>query len=263
MMYLKGPVHLWMNPGIIVYYSSGIVEAGKHRHNALQVVFPHPDYSSYCFSKYGDYSGSVVIDSQVEHDLSMNSGWIILIEPHSNLGHSLRCFLDGAKIKLNPFTSEFDYQEMTENINLRRMFSPSLIALNESVGKKNSKPKIDVRILQLLRTFDECVIGNCIKPDKWEANAAANSIGLSESRFLHLFRESVGIAWRPFLRWRRLMCAITYLASGNDATYSAVAAGFSDSAHFSRTFKEMFGLTLRQLKTSRNFPPKLTQEKTS
>lgn len=263
MMYLKGSVHLWIKPGVIVYYGREFLEAGKHRHNALQVVFPHPDYSSHCFSEYGNYSGAVIIDSQVEHDLSMISGWIILIEPHSNLGNSLKRFLDGDKIRLNPYVSKFNYQEITENMNLRHMFSPSLKALNESVGKDNSIPKIDPRISQLLRMFDGCVTGNCIIPDQWKASAAANSIGLSESRFLHLFKGSVGIAWRPYLRWRRLICAVTYLASGHDATYSAVAAGFSDSAHFSRTFKEMFGLTLRQLKASKKFPPGVEQNKTS
>ena len=69
---------------------------------------------------------------------------------------------------------------------------------------------------------------------------------MSESRFRHLFRSEMGIAWRPYLRWRRLSCAITAMMSGCSATESAHLTGFADSAHLSRTFKAMFGISIQQ-----------------
>jgi AraC family transcriptional regulator len=71
---------------------------------------------------------------------------------------------------------------------------------------------------------------------------AANIACLSESRFSHVFVEQVGLPFRTFLLWRRLVRAVEYLATGRSATEAAHAAGFADSAHFSRTFQRMFGL---------------------
>ena len=77
----------------------------------------------------------------------------------------------------------------------------------------------------------------------------ANQLALSESRFLHLFSKELGIAWRPYLLWRRIICVIQALINGSSATDAAHLAGFSDSAHLSRTFRNNFGMTIRQAHT--------------
>jgi len=41
-------------------------------------------------------------------------------------------------------------------------------------------------------------------------------------------------------------CAIAAIAKGASATDAAHLAGFSDSAHLSRTFRRFFGMSLRQ-----------------
>ena len=75
------------------------------------------------------------------------------------------------------------------------------------------------------------------------AQELAKSVSLSESRFLHLFVEEFEITWRRYILWRRLLASIKYALSGQSLTVSAQHAGFSDSAHLSRVFKEMFGMT--------------------
>ena len=60
----------------------------------------------------------------------------------------------------------------------------------------------------------------------------ATSVGLSASRFLHLFTTSVGVPLRPYVLWLRLQCGAGELARGKSVADAAHAAGFSDAAHF-------------------------------
>jgi AraC-like DNA-binding protein len=67
--------------------------------------------------------------------------------------------------------------------------------------------------------------------------------GISVSRFLHLFSREIGVPFRRFRIWNRLRAASKLALSGHSLTVAAIGAGFSDSAHFSRLHREMFGLT--------------------
>jgi AraC family transcriptional regulator len=70
----------------------------------------------------------------------------------------------------------------------------------------------------------------------------ADATCLSPDRFRHLFIEQTGIRFRPYVLWLRIEIALTALASGRNLTEASHAGGFADSAHFSRTFKRMFGI---------------------
>ncbi len=78
------------------------------------------------------------------------------------------------------------------------------------------------------------------------AEAAATAC-LSESRFSHLFAAEVGLPFRSYLLWRRLMLAVERISAGSSLTAAAHEAGFADSAHFSRTFHRMFGVPAASL----------------
>jgi len=71
----------------------------------------------------------------------------------------------------------------------------------------------------------------------------AAAVGLSPSRLAHLFKTHTGLAIRRYLLWLRLGDALRQLARGVSLTTAAHAAGFADSAHFSRTFRGMLGIT--------------------
>ncbi len=76
----------------------------------------------------------------------------------------------------------------------------------------------------------------------------ADKIYLSESRFLHLFRDQVGINFRAYLLWLRLSDAIKKIPMSDSLTLIANNCGFSDTAHFSRTCKMAYGIRPSDLK---------------
>ncbi len=71
----------------------------------------------------------------------------------------------------------------------------------------------------------------------------AGIAALSPSRFMHAFTESVGVPVRPYILWLRLQRAACDLMDGASVTSAAHRAGFSDSAHLTRTFRRMLGAT--------------------
>lgn len=71
----------------------------------------------------------------------------------------------------------------------------------------------------------------------------AQSINLSESRMQHLFKQQVGIPIRRYILWAKLRYVIELALGGSTLTEAAHSGGFADSAHFSRTFRAMFGIS--------------------
>ena len=94
------------------------------------------------------------------------------------------------------------------------------------------EPRIG-RALEILKNAPDNLIS---------AERVAAEINLSPSRFAHLFRAQVGLPVRRYLLWMRLRNAVRMLGEGASLTTAAHAAGFADSAHLTRTFRQMFGL---------------------
>ncbi|MEV0075222.1 helix-turn-helix domain-containing protein [Nocardia neocaledoniensis] len=69
----------------------------------------------------------------------------------------------------------------------------------------------------------------------------AAAVHLSESRLSHLFAEELGITFRAYVRWLRLLRATTAVAQGCSLTEAAHLAGFTDSSHLTRTCRRTFG----------------------
>lgn len=76
-------------------------------------------------------------------------------------------------------------------------------------------------------------------------------MGLSPSRFQHLFTEQIGVPFRRYRAWNRMRRALGEIVRGHNFTTAAHAAGFSDSSHFSHDFRKTFGappsISLRRL----------------
>jgi AraC-like DNA-binding protein len=79
------------------------------------------------------------------------------------------------------------------------------------------------------------------------AQELATDAGLSESRFLHLFRDELGTSLRRYRIWVRLVHAGTAIAGGANLTEAAMKAGFASPSHLADRFKSTFGLSASQL----------------
>ncbi len=239
---------VWINPGVVSIYGASI-DATSHSHHAIQVIWPQSN--SLCKLNESDISGVTIIDSKVDHQLEMSEGWVLLIEPKSDLGQELSTKLAGQPFK--SFNTLFfeSTKQPTQAEDVTKLLTPLFeeLKLTKQFLVFNKSTVEDKRIVQLLTELNQCLQGECIKPSNWRAAEVASQLALSESRFLHLFSEELGIAWRPYLLWRRMMCAIKAIINNSSATDAAYLAGFSDSAHLSRTFRNNFGMTIRQAHT--------------
>ena len=82
-------------------------------------------------------------------------------------------------------------------------------------------------------------------------DSAASHVALSPSRASHLFVDHSGLPFKSYVLWLRLRKAVEAYSGGANLTDAAHASGFSDSAHLSRTFKRMFGITASSLSVNR------------
>lgn len=71
----------------------------------------------------------------------------------------------------------------------------------------------------------------------------ACSVNLSVPRLVQLFKKQTGIPIRRYRLWHRLFVTVLRINQGDSLTEAAINSGFTDSAHFSRTFKSMFGIS--------------------
>jgi len=96
------------------------------------------------------------------------------------------------------------------------------------------------------------------RTEEFSLTSLAAPSGLSQSRFMHVFTESVGVALRPYILWLRLQRAACNLMDGASATEAAHLAGFADGAHLTRTFRRMLGVTPTDLALRRRMSQRIT-----
>lgn len=109
-------------------------------------------------------------------------------------------------------------------------------ALDDLIGFARREPcGIDPRILRVVDALHESYA------DIRRVISAAESIGLSASRFQHVFTQQVGVPFRRYRAWCRMRTAIREVVRGSNLTAASHAAGFADQAHFSRQFRHTFG----------------------
>lgn len=98
------------------------------------------------------------------------------------------------------------------------------------------KPPFDPRILGTLEILRD--------DDALDASAQglADRVQLSFHRFLHLFKDEVGVPLRTFRSWKRARSWLEHVTDDANLTAIAHRIGYPDSAHFSRSVRQVFGL---------------------
>ncbi len=214
------------------------VDAVGHTHRALQLIVPI-EAQEYLLDIAGTRqkdSRAALINSRTRHALQANDILVLLIDPACHLGKVL------GKQLLNGRDHHFFAHAraaMTANCTLDKALIDSILsALGLPVCReRHIEPRIQ-RLTELVLHMFKAGDGDQVNLD-W----AAAQVHLSRSRLQHVFRDQLDMPWRAWLLWQRLLHAALLAANGAPLTESAIAAGFSDAAHFSRTFKSTFGIT--------------------
>ncbi|MFO1329592.1 MAG: AraC family transcriptional regulator [Rubrivivax sp.] len=74
------------------------------------------------------------------------------------------------------------------------------------------------------------------------AEDCAQSVQLSFSRFLHLFKQEVGAPFRSFRTWKRARSLLHYVNRDANLAHVAQDTGYPDSTHFSHSIRAVYGL---------------------
>ncbi|WP_167882325.1 helix-turn-helix domain-containing protein [Leptospira sarikeiensis] len=101
-----------------------------------------------------------------------------------------------------------------------------------------------IRSLWNPKTMDQRIQNSLKKISNEEGSLTeiAKNFGLSQSRFRHLFREETGITFSEYKIWTKIRKAILHLSTQPQLVQAALEGGFADQAHFTRIFKNSFGL---------------------
>ena len=240
-----GRAKLAMAQGVSVWVleaPDGFGDAGFHSHHAIQLTF--------CLSGALALAGegetiagkAIAVAADTRHRFEAQGLLaFVFVEPESRAGRALgeRLFaasqvaaLDAERLApvLAPLAATFD----------RGLTPEELLAAGrsavEALAPLGPAPLPDPRIRRII---DRAISA----PDQpLDATAAAAGVYLSPSRLRHLFVEQTGLAFKTYMLWLRMVRALHFYAEGVTLTEAAHAAGFADSAHFSRIFKRTFGL---------------------
>lgn len=71
----------------------------------------------------------------------------------------------------------------------------------------------------------------------------ARRLGIERTQALRYFKAATGQSFRQFKLWSALQYATQQMAEGALVRTAAMDAGFADTAHLSRVFRRLFGLT--------------------
>ncbi|WP_394832610.1 AraC family transcriptional regulator [Pendulispora rubella] len=104
------------------------------------------------------------------------------------------------------------------------------------VDETPPEPHHDPRIEQALRLIDELPF------DEVTVTELARRLGLSPSRFRHLFKDVTGHTISHYARWAAVWRACSLWSQGRRLTEIAHEVGFHDLAHLDHAFIEVFGL---------------------
>ena len=149
-------------------------------------------------------------------------------QPHAIVhtpGHVLMAYVEPGAFEVDSLQKALETAE----------FSPE--RLEQTLRRLPRRQADDERVQRALHTLDQQLNG------KVSAQVLAEAAHLSLSQLERLFVSQLGVPVRRLVMWRRLRLALDLALSGHTLTQAAHSAGFADSAHFSRTMKQLFGVT--------------------
>jgi AraC family transcriptional regulator len=219
--------------------------AGMHAHHAVQITLPFNGGAARFQMPGGRWKSypRAIVAAQQPHAFEARGQLMaqIFVEPESRDGRALQTRYRAQRIATLEDSLSPEVESLAAGYEARAS-NADLIALAQSAVRKlagaspTSASAPDARIAHALELIRKRLGGPV------SLKGIAQAVHLSPERFRHLFMEETGVGFRPYVLWQRLETALAAYVGGSTLTEAAQDAGFSDSAHFSRTFRKMFGI---------------------
>jgi len=226
---------LFLAPGLFLYVGAGGT-ADAHAHHAVQFVWSSAGVVSLHLGERTVRANAFLVPAGVTHsfDASGHRIALLLIERHGARGAAL-----------DQVARQHVGEELAKR--LARVAFPSIelgtrgvLEWCDSVLESLGVAAQATEPSRASRRVVEYVENNLDGMPR--LSEAARVVGLSTTRLTHLFSAEIGIPFRRYVLWARIKRAVDATRRGANATDAAIEAGFSDSAHLTRTFRAMFGL---------------------
>lgn len=230
----------WIGPGA-AYFVGDARDNDLHAHYALQIAialqgtFLVKDDSGRQHCATG-----IIIPSNKRHCIRNDEDQafeklMLFIEPASDLGRVLNshflldaeCIVDIEPALVEQVIAAADDDEVGESL-VRRVVS---ILTHEAWRYR----PVDRRVAFALDYFDHHL------SDIDSLAHVAERLSMTPRYLRKLFEREIGLSPQRYRLWCRVKTALTSVLMGESLTDAAASAGFTDSAHFSRTFRGMFG----------------------
>lgn len=221
--------------------------AGLHAHHAVQIALPFPPGRVRFQIPSADWKSydAAIVAAHQPHSFEARDQLMatIFVEPESREGRGLQlrtrdrgvAALNAASLREEIAALATGYENRASDAELIGLTRATITKLagSERVPTEPTDARV-ARAIELIRAQ----LGGTIS-----LASIAASVHLSPDRFRHLFLEETGVGLRPYVLWLRLETSLSAYVAGNSLTDAAQAGGFADSAHLSRTFKKMFGIS--------------------
>ncbi|MEE3755458.1 AraC family transcriptional regulator [Mycobacterium intracellulare] len=216
----------------VLAFSGSIGPTDAHAHHAVQVITATTPVTVLDGRGARHRGTKVVVPADAPHriEVGAHEGTVIFLEPESAPGRSAHLRAQRSGWAIAPTLAS----------TRRRALAAVVDELVESLAPGIAEgvvASLHPAVEHALRLLPDLVAAGPVT-----GTETAARVGISASRLTHLFTEQVGIPLRRYVLWTRLRIAIIRVQAGDDLTGAAHGAGFADSAHLTRTTREMFGL---------------------
>ena len=169
---------------------------------------------------------------------------VVLIEPESLDSTQLPCRLDGARRFNGVLTLAGRVRALRDEF---KAGASSKVLFSEGLeqtlyGAPFQRKPLDPRVEYVVARIRDQPL------ERQVAEECASEVNLSFSRFLHLFKQEMGVPFRRYQAWRRARNVLGTMTGGpTSLTDVALDGGYPDSSHFSHTIRQVYGLRPRDI----------------
>ncbi|MCP1677002.1 AraC-like DNA-binding protein [Natronocella acetinitrilica] len=218
------------------------LDAELHRHHLAQLTIGVERAIAFKASREDpwQWASAFYVPPDVTHALRVDEGIVavLYLDPEGpECLHACQRFAAGA-------ISPVSVDPIPQAESARRLADPDIdcgeadAVIRRILGQRPATaPARDTRLQAALQWLDAHLHTDV------RVEALARAVGTSESWMTHNFSRMTGLPIRRYVLWRRLRLAVEAALAGATLTEAAHHAGFADSAHLSRTFRDNFGIT--------------------